>query len=156
MIYGVPLIYLGDELGLLNDYEHRRDPAKADDSRWVHRPSMDWQRAAQRTDQSQIAGRIYQQLRRLITLRQQTPALSGHALDILETGNEHVFGDVRRHRDSRVLALANFSERDQTIGANFLRIHALSEALTDLAAGAPVAPHTDFVLAPYQFAWLSS
>src|ERR1700761_3463220 len=36
---GIPLIYLGDEVGQLNDYTYINDPAKMDDSRWVNRPS---------------------------------------------------------------------------------------------------------------------
>jgi glycosidase len=39
---GIPLIYLGDEIGTLNDYTYRDDPAHASDSRWVHRPRADW------------------------------------------------------------------------------------------------------------------
>jgi amylosucrase len=35
---GIPLIYLGDEIGTLNDYTYRDDPAHERDSRWVHRP----------------------------------------------------------------------------------------------------------------------
>ncbi len=35
---GIPLLYIGDEVGMLNDYAYRADPARADDSRWVHRP----------------------------------------------------------------------------------------------------------------------
>lgn len=38
---GIPLIYLGDEIATLNDYTYRYDPAKAYDSRWVHRPRTD-------------------------------------------------------------------------------------------------------------------
>ena len=40
---GVPLLYMGDELAMLNDYTFRKDPAHAADNRWVHRPKMDWQ-----------------------------------------------------------------------------------------------------------------
>tara|TARA_Y100001963_G_scaffold85561_1_gene118325 strand:- start:1110 stop:2480 length:1371 start_codon:yes stop_codon:yes gene_type:complete len=36
-IGGIPLLYSGDELGLLNDYSYRDDPAKAHDDRWVNR-----------------------------------------------------------------------------------------------------------------------
>ena len=35
---GLPLIYMGDELGLLNDATYLDDPHKADDNRWMHRP----------------------------------------------------------------------------------------------------------------------
>ena len=45
---GVPLIYLGDEFGTLNDYSYAAEPAKADDSRWVHRPRFDHQRLPRR------------------------------------------------------------------------------------------------------------
>ncbi len=39
---GQPLLYMGDELGMLNDPHWANDPAHADDNRWVHRPRMDW------------------------------------------------------------------------------------------------------------------
>ena len=38
---GIPLIYLGDEIGALNDSSYVNDPGKAGDSRWVHRPARD-------------------------------------------------------------------------------------------------------------------
>ena len=37
---GLPLIYMGDELGLRNYYDFVDDPDHADDNRWVHRPPM--------------------------------------------------------------------------------------------------------------------
>ena len=39
---GLPLLYMGDELGMLNDHSYLDDPAKSADNRWVHRPAMDW------------------------------------------------------------------------------------------------------------------
>ena len=39
---GIPLIYMGDEIAMLNDLSYLEDPALADDSRWMHRPFMDW------------------------------------------------------------------------------------------------------------------
>ncbi len=50
-IGGIPLIYLNDEIGLLNDYGYRDDPAKAHDSRWVHRSVTNWEKVALRQDQ---------------------------------------------------------------------------------------------------------
>jgi glycosidase len=153
---GIPLIYFGDEIGILNDYEFRRDPVKADDSRWVHRPRMDWQRAAQRTGASTIAGRIFQPLQRLIALRQRVPAFSGPEAEIVETGNDHIFGYVRECGGTRVLVLANFSESEQTICANLLRTKGLSETFLNLVTHDDVTALKDLVLGPYQFAWLQS
>ncbi|HEX7959215.1 MAG TPA: hypothetical protein VF493_04825, partial [Terriglobales bacterium] len=41
-IGGIPLIYLGDEVGTLNDYSFAQDPRKVGDNRWVHRSKTDW------------------------------------------------------------------------------------------------------------------
>lgn len=44
MAGGIPLIYLGDEIGTLNDYSYQEDPAHQQDSRWVHRQKANWER----------------------------------------------------------------------------------------------------------------
>jgi amylosucrase len=153
-IGGIPLIYLGDEVGTLNDYSYRNDPATADDSRWVHRPATDWDRIALRTDPATIEGRIYGQLRSLIALRNETLALSGGHTEIIDTHNPHVFGYVRLHGRRRLLILANFSEIEQPIPGNELRLHGLSHAFVDLVTGEAVPTTQDLLLAPYQFVWL--
>lgn len=153
-IGGIPLIYLGDEVGTLNDYGYRDDPAHADDSRWVHRPVADWGRFARRHDENTVEGRIYPRLRRLIDLRQANPALGGGETQIVDTGNPHVFGYVRRHEGQRVLALASFSEHEQRIGASVLRLPGLSDDFTDLVTGQSFTPDDDLVLEPYRFVWL--
>lgn len=43
---GLPTLYMGDEFGLLNDPGYRRDPGRAHDGRWLHRPAMDWAAAS--------------------------------------------------------------------------------------------------------------
>ena len=39
---GLPVIWMGDELGLLNDPDWDDEPEHAEDNRWVHRPRMPW------------------------------------------------------------------------------------------------------------------
>ncbi len=95
-IGGVPLIYLGDEVGTLNDYSYVNDPAKADDSRWVHRPATDWQKMERRHDTSTIEGRIYHALCHLIQVRKATPAFGGNQMAVINPGNDHVFA-LRAH-----------------------------------------------------------
>jgi glycosidase len=112
-IGGLPLIYLGDEIGTLNDYAYRNDPAKADDSRWVHRPYADWTKYAKRTDAQTVEGQIYNGFQHLIALRQQLSALGGGTTQVVETGNEHLFGFWREHNGQRALVLCNFSEAEQ-------------------------------------------
>ncbi len=56
---GIPLIWMGDEIGMLNDADWAADPANADDNRWLHRPHMDWEGAADRHDPRTPAGRMF-------------------------------------------------------------------------------------------------
>ena len=39
---GIPVLYSGDEVGQVNDYTYKKDPDKAEDSRYIHRGAMDW------------------------------------------------------------------------------------------------------------------
>ena len=129
---GIPLLYLGDEIGTLNDYSFAQDPQKAPDSRWVHRPAADWQRYARRHDPQSIEGRIYAGLQRLIHIRKQTPALGGNELQVIPTDNAHVLGYVRHHAGQRALIFANFSEQPQALDGNLLRIYGLTPTLHDM------------------------
>ena len=112
---GIPLIYLGDEIGTLNDYTYRDDPDHQRDSRWVHRPRADWEKYAKRNDPSCIEGRVYQGLRKLITLRKDNEVFFGGELEIIPTENDHVFGFMRHHMGKRAIIFANFSESPQSI-----------------------------------------
>ncbi len=152
---GIPLLYLGDELAMLNDYGYRDDPAKSEDSRWVHRPAYDWERHAQRLDESTVAGRVYLGLQRLIALRKEHSVFSGASLEVVDSGSPHVLAYLRLHAGQRALVLANFSEAPQVVPANVLRLSLLSYQVNDLATGAAV-PMQDLRLEPFQFVCLTS
>jgi amylosucrase len=151
---GIPLLYLGDEIGVLNDYQFSRDPAKTDDSRWVHRPFMDWELASQRNNYESIPGRIFQGLRRLIELRKNTLALAGNELQVMNTGVDQVIGFVRQNKNQKALIFANFSEHQQTIPANQLRLYGLGYQFVNLSTGERI-PFQNMILQPYDFLCLS-
>jgi amylosucrase len=149
---GIPLIYLGDEVGTLNDAGFVNDPGKAGDSRWVHRPARDAARYAQRNDPSTVPGRIHAGLRRMIALRQQTPALAGGRLAPFWTHNASVLGYQRFGEVSNVLVLCNFSEADQHIAAHVLG--AQPDQARDLISGATLNLRGGLTLSAYQTLWL--
>ena len=95
LIGGIPLIYLGDELGTLNDYSYKNDPAKGNDSRWVHRPRFNWDAAEKRHDPAAVPGRVYLGLQELVRLRQTHKLFAGGEMRVLDTGNEHLFAFER-------------------------------------------------------------
>jgi amylosucrase len=117
---GIPLIYLGDEIGTLNDYSYRDDPAHERDSRWVHRPRADWEKYVKRNDPNCIEGRVYLGLQNLIALRKKNEAFSAGELEIIPTKNDHVLGFRRKHAGDYAVIFANFSEHPQTITSHIL------------------------------------
>jgi len=153
-IGGIPLIYLNDEVGTLNDYGFRDDSSKVSDSRWVHRPATNWEKVALRKDAETIEGQIFQSLKRLIELRKSHPVFSGGEMQITNTGEESVFGYLRTHGNERALLFANFSEKEHIISANLLRLYGLSYSFEDLLKG-ETQPLADLPLAPYQFICLA-
>ena len=93
---GLPLIYMGDEIGLRNDDGWAADPSHREDNRWMHRPPMDWTAAERRADPASIEGRLWDGLRRLVAERRATRAAHAQgAAEPLWTGNDHVFGLLR-------------------------------------------------------------
>lgn len=117
---GIPLLYLGDEIGRLNDYSYRDVPHKASDSRWVHRPRADWEAYARRHNPETIEGRVYGRLQDLIALRKSHPVFSDGRLEVIPTENEHVLGYARLYGNQRAVVFANFSEAQQVISAKVI------------------------------------
>jgi amylosucrase len=154
---GLPLVYMGDELGLPNDPEWDADPAQRDDNRWMHRPHMDWDAAACRHDPGSVEGRLWDGLRRLVAARRATRAVHAQGRsEAVWTGNDHVFGLYREHAGERLLVLANFTAERQPVRAAVAAERAVGAAEAEPAPdGRPLRAEGDFlVLAPYQHAWL--
>lgn len=134
---GIPLLYLGDEIGTLNDYTFRNDPARERDSRWVHRPRADWKKYGRRSQPGTVEYRIYQGLRKLIQLRKKYEAFGAGRFEVIDTGSDHLLGFQRISPQENIIILANFSERPQIIPLspvlkNKNKIHGLG----DYASGA--------------------
>jgi amylosucrase len=153
---GLPLLYLNDERGALNDYGYGRDPHRADDSRWVHRLSTDWSAQAAYLRAGSPEQRLFSAVRRLIQLRTSESALNGAALEIFDTGNPHLLGYVRTHGAARLLVVANFSEYPQMISANTLRLHGLAYRFRDRISDTLVELQGRLQLAGYQVYWLTA
>jgi amylosucrase/maltose alpha-D-glucosyltransferase/alpha-amylase len=150
-IGGIPLLYLGDEIGMMNDYDYEKDAEKIGDSRWIHRPAFDWTRAEQRHEADTLSGRIFQGLLRLQQIRRQNLAFTRSETEIIDTGNTHVFGYFRQHNEQNVLVLANFSDEPQIIEARQLRLLGLRKSITDIVAGRTMIATRQLEMEPYQF-----
>ncbi|NEM92345.1 alpha-amylase family protein [Galbitalea soli] len=149
---GIPLLYLGDEVGQLNDYGYLDVPAHRDDSRWVGRPAYPAERYASRHDPSTDAGRIFEGLEHLIRVRSSTPEFAGGALIAWRTGNPRVLAYERGRGGSRVVAFVNVGDDPEFVAGKVFS--ALSETPTDLITGAAVYVRQGVLLAAHQVMWL--
>lgn len=152
---GIPLIYMGDELGLLNDYGYVDDPNHAADNRWLHRPQMDWEQAAARHDWQSITGRIFQGIQRLAAARKAAFPLHAEAGSYaVWTNNDQVFGLLRSSARGRILVLANFSEQPQVARRHRLHEMTFTGPLQNRLDGRVWAEGADLTLEPYEVLWL--
>lgn len=153
---GIPVLFMGDELGLLNDWEPLLGDESLGDSRWIHRPYMDWAKAENRMDVSTSEGRVFWGLQRLIQARKDEPLFNGTVEVVpIDTGNNHVFGCYKRQANRGMVLLGNFSQLEQEVNSNFIRGHYFGGNLEDLIQGKVVDLTDDrVVLGPYEFLWL--
>lgn len=155
-IGGIPLIFLGEEWAVLNDYAYLDDPDRADDSRWIHRPKADWRLFADEVEkEGTFRHRHYEGLRELFAERKRQPALQGTALRLLPCGNGHALAFLREHASDRLAVLANFSERDQVVDLRAWRVAGLAHYFRDVFAGRSVSTAGIAELAPYELLWLA-
>ena len=155
---GVPLIYMGDELGLLNDMDYGSDPAHADDNRWAHRPFMDWalvERVA--ADEDLPAARLNRALRHVLQVRAATPQVhASFAARVLPSPDPRVLILVRDHPLGPLVEVYNMSEQTVQLHHSVLTQH-LGYDARELIGGYTydLRPATIDIW-PYQAAWLTA
>ena len=159
---GIPLLYYGDEIGTLNNRDYLDDPAKSSDSRWMHRPRIDWAQADLRSQHGSVQQRIFDGLSKMIAVRKSTPAFSDfNNRELLESGNPHLFVFMRSNpllMNDRVLVVANFDAAPQSIDLAELPGQGRFEypQLRDLYSGvAPSLFNKQLVVPGFGFYWLA-
>ncbi len=153
---GIPLIYMGDELAMPNDESYLDEAEHRHDSRWIHRPRMDWNAAALRETDPGPAGQVFRGTRAILARRRATSALhAAYPQQIVDLGEPGVFAQLRHAPTGPLLGLYNLTERWLHLPerkARSLGITAMHDALSD----APVQTHDgQIVLPPYARVWLT-
>ncbi len=146
---GIPVLYSGDEIGQENDYGYHNDPLKADDSRWLHRGAMQWDKAALRHTPDTVEGRIFTALGRLEKLRRAHRCFDSHADTwLVGTADDSVLGLGRYYDGEKLIALFNFGDLTKTVWTD------QTEDFTDLLTG-ECRKAQGVALAPGGFVWLA-
>lgn len=152
---GIPLVYMGDELALTNDYGYLDDPHHAHDSRWVHRPRMDWAAAEGRERGETPSARVFRGVRHILARRRATAELhAAHPVRVVASGNDAVLAFQRVAPTGTLLGLFNFTEHWQHLPEGWVRALGVSR-MWDALSEAEVQPHGgQVVLPPYARVWL--
>jgi amylosucrase len=149
---GIPLLYLGDEVGQLNDYQYAMEEGHEADSRWVHRPHFPAEQYENRHNPGTPEGRIYAGLRKMTAVRSSTPELAGTRLVDFNTHNPGVLGYQRPGNGASILALANFCDQPQDIPAETLS--GFAPEAVDILSNSPLLLSQGVVLGPRKYVWL--
>ncbi len=153
---GIPLVYMGDELALLNDRSYLAVPEHAHDSRWIHRPRMDWALAETRHGGDSPAARVFAGTRHILHRRRATAALhAGNATRIIPCDSPRIFAFTRETPTGNLLCLFNFSESWVNLPVGWLLAQGIRN-LHDELSDHPVAVHDgQIALPPFARAWIS-
>lgn len=140
---GIPTIYSGDEIGLLN-----QKVAPSADPRLTYRAPFQWEVAQQRTEDSTVAGKLFQSLRSHKDIRTKYASLFTESVPFatVETGDISTCAMIRQTEQEGLTAVFNFCEEERTVPVE-------EGNYTDLLTG---KKHKggEITLAPYQAMWL--
>ena len=152
---GIPLLYMGDELGMCNDISYLDDPAKVDDNRWMHRPRMDWSVAQCRHVAGTLEARLFAVFAGLGADRAAIGALNASGqFAVLPSPDVHVLCFTRSHpAHGRFTMVANFGH--STAVFPLADVDA-SDAVVARAAGASVSPEGIARLTANGYLWLTT
>ena len=149
---GIPVLYSGDEIGMLNDYSYHDDPKKREDSRFLHRGNFRWDMAENRNDKNTVTGFLFGELTRLSKIRKENRIFHSDAeMYAIDSGDNRVLAVRREFEGQTLLGLFNFSDQYR---------RTLIEAADWKDLTAPdrpfmhgEAPETEYWLEPYGFRW---
>ena len=151
---GIPLLYMGDELGLFNDNDFVLDPEKADDNRWIHRPRMDWNLAEDAAQgKTQIASRIFNGISQIANARRTSPALHASVTTKVRSGRGNgVAIFERNHPAGQMIQVYNLSEDSRWISKD--ELGDLTGLVEDRLTGKSFDLKDGLTLSPYASHWL--
>lgn len=154
---GIPLLYMGDEIGLVNDHSYENDPAKAEDNRWIHRPAMPWnvaEQAAKGENPDSVATQIRRRINSLISARKNLASLhAGVATKVRAGRGQGIAIFERLHPAGNLIQVYNLNSQPRWVSTDELaglwgRVHEhVFDFDFDLNDG--------FTLAPYETRWIT-
>lgn len=149
---GLPLINSGDEIGMLNDESYMLNKEKKDDSRYLHRPFFDWDKANNINLKGTVENRLFSILKVLEGIRKGSSLFSPDAeVFTWDSHNDKVFALRRRDGEKVLLAVFNYSHETQHAHFDYF-----TGIFKDLLTGKEAEPGIDVELSGYDVLFLTN
>ncbi|MCW8826108.1 MAG: alpha-amylase family glycosyl hydrolase [Gammaproteobacteria bacterium] len=158
---GLPLIYYGDEVGTVNDATYLEDETKANDSRWAHRPRIDWNKVELRKKSGTPEYRIFTALKQMIAVRKELSSFADfNNRELYDVGNPHlfVFSRFNLTTGEHILVVTNFDASPQYLNLDDLSHQAFNQfnPMYDVISGeTPAMFKNQLVVPPFHYYWLT-
>ena len=150
---GIPVLYSGDEIGMLNDYSYHEDPKKADDSRFIHRGKFDWELSEERNTEGTVQNTVFSRLSELEEIRKFNDVFrSDGDMFSVNTGSDQILGIGRSYGGKTLLGLFNFTPDYSKAVIENAAWDDLTEPDREFTQGE--GSMTEYWLEPYGFRWL--
>ena len=91
---------------------------------------------------------------KLFRLRKEIPAFRNGEMEVISTGNPHVFGYIRAFENQRILIFNNFSDEPQKIDVGRLEILGARGNVVNLLSDEVVSIEGDLTVETYGAVWL--
>jgi amylosucrase len=154
---GLPLIYMGDELGLSNSSSTEGMTA-AEDGRRLHRPKLSKQAFARRTQAGTLEHRLFTRFCKLANLRRSLPELNaGVSRQLIETNDDHATLVLKRSDSFLFIAnMKSISMKSTSVMLNMQEqaATAAGHAWHCAETGERITLQQDLPLKPWQSYWL--
>ncbi|OHT04976.1 Amylosucrase [Tritrichomonas foetus] len=149
---GIPILYSGDELGLLNYYDYINEKNINSDVRFIVRNKFPWEKVEKLNDSESIQHRIFYGIVKLMTARTQDDVFSAsakesdfHVVDIPEVT---VLVLHRFYQGRLYLFIFNMYEYPRKVFLDY------DGDFTDIITGEPFGSVKEIKLPSYSFKWL--
>ena len=150
---GIPVLYSGDEIGMLNDYSYHEDSKKADDSRFIHRGKFDWELSEERNTEGTVQNIVFTRLSELEAIRKSNDVFrSDGDMFSVNTGSDQILGIGRSYGGKTLLGLFNFTPDYSKAVIENAAWDDLTEPDREFIQGEGTM--TEYWLEPYGFRWL--
>ncbi|MEQ9825808.1 MAG: amylosucrase [Puniceicoccaceae bacterium] len=153
-IGGIPLLYLGDEWGMLNDYDYVDDERKREDSRWVHRVALHDTFPEPGKGLHPYSQVLHERICKLLEARRSLGAFAGVEMQLFDVGKREALSYVRQHSGERILVVQNLSDRTLEVDGSAIISRGPGHHFIDRITQTEHTVSRAFELKPYQHLWL--